>query len=62
MFCDLVGSAALSDRLDPEDMWRVSNSYRVCMGEIIDRHHGMIARDVSHERAHLFWLSARARR
>ena len=23
MFCDLVGSAALSARLDPEDMWRV---------------------------------------
>jgi class 3 adenylate cyclase len=23
MFCDLVGSTALSTRLDPEDMWRV---------------------------------------
>ena len=32
-----------SDRLDPEDMWRATGSYRVCMGEIIDRHHGMIA-------------------
>ena len=48
MFCDLVGSAAHSDRLDPEDMWRATGSYRVCMGEIIDRHHGMIARDISH--------------
>jgi class 3 adenylate cyclase len=48
MFCDLVGSAGLSERLDPEDMWRVIGSYRVCMGEIIDRHHGMIARDMSH--------------
>ncbi|MGB7828680.1 MAG: adenylate/guanylate cyclase domain-containing protein, partial [Pseudolabrys sp.] len=48
MFCDLVGSAAHSDRLDPEDMWRATGSYRVCMGEIIDRHHGMIARDMSH--------------
>src|SRR5262245_27859576 len=48
MFCDLVGSVALSDRLDPEDMWRLTGSYRVCMGEIIDRHHGMIARDTSH--------------
>ena len=48
MFCDLVGSAALSDRLDPEDMWRATGSYRVCMGEIIDRHHGMIGRDISH--------------
>ena len=49
MFCDVVGLAALSDRLDPEDMWRVSDSYRVCMSKIIDRHHGMIARDVSHD-------------
>ncbi|MGC1883141.1 MAG: adenylate/guanylate cyclase domain-containing protein, partial [Pseudolabrys sp.] len=47
MFCDLVGSAALSDRLDAEDMWRVSDPYRVCWGEIIDRHHGVIARDMS---------------
>src|SRR5262245_65986266 len=23
MFCDLVGSTALSSRLDPEDMWEV---------------------------------------
>ena len=46
MFCDVVGLAALSDRLDPEDMWRVSDSYRVCMSKIIDRHHGMIARDI----------------
>src|SRR6476661_7838984 len=49
MFCDVVGLAALSDRLDPEDMWRVSDSYRACMSKIIDRHHGMIARDVSHD-------------
>src|SRR6185369_14337523 len=49
MFCDVVGLAALSDRLDPEDMWRVSDSYRVCMSKIIDQHHGMIARDVSHD-------------
>src|SRR5262245_51755591 len=48
MFCDLVGSAALSDRLDPEVMWRATGSYRVCMGEIIDQHHGMIGRDMSH--------------
>jgi class 3 adenylate cyclase len=48
MFCDLVGSAGLSERLDPEDMWRVIGSYRACISEIIDRHHGMIARDMSH--------------
>src|SRR6185312_13899849 len=42
MFCDVVGLAALSDRLDPEDMWRVSDSYRVCMSKIIDQHHGTV--------------------
>src|SRR5262245_3565953 len=31
MFCDLVGSAALSARLDPEDMWRVMASYHACI-------------------------------
>src|SRR5262249_54275676 len=30
MFCDLVGSAALSARLDPEDMWGVIASYHAC--------------------------------
>src|SRR6516162_1365352 len=33
MFCDLVGSAALSARLDPEDVWAVTESYHACIGE-----------------------------
>ena len=44
MFCDLVGSTALSGQLDPEDMWCVIASYHACIGEIIGRHQGMIAR------------------
>src|SRR5262249_6187258 len=44
MFCDLVGSAALSARLDPEDMWRVTASYHACISEIITRYHGKVAR------------------
>src|SRR5262245_55592986 len=44
MFCDLVGSTALSARLDPEDMWRVISSYHACIGEVIGRYHGKIAR------------------
>jgi class 3 adenylate cyclase/tetratricopeptide (TPR) repeat protein len=44
MFCDLVGSTALMARLDPEDMWRVIASYHACIGEVIGRYHGMIAR------------------
>ncbi len=44
MFCDLVGSTALSARLDPEDMWGVIASYHACIAEVVGRHHGMIAR------------------
>src|SRR5215211_1286453 len=44
MFCDLVGSTALSARLDPEEMWQVIASYHACIGEVIGRYQGMIAR------------------
>jgi predicted ATPase/class 3 adenylate cyclase len=44
LFCDLVGSTALSARLDPEDMRQVIASYHVCIGAVIGRYQGMIAR------------------
>src|SRR6516164_3109263 len=44
MFCDLVGSTALSARLDPEEMWAVIASYQACIGEVIGRYQGTIAR------------------
>ena len=44
MFCDLVGSTALSACLDPEDMRAVIASYLSCLTEVITRHKGMIAR------------------
>jgi predicted ATPase/class 3 adenylate cyclase len=44
MFCDLVGATALSGRLDPEDMWEVFAPYRGCIGEVIGRYQGTIAR------------------
>jgi predicted ATPase/class 3 adenylate cyclase len=44
MFCDLVGSTALSERSDPEDMWGVIASYHACIGEVIGRYQGVIAR------------------
>ena len=37
MFCDLVGSTALSVRLDPEDMRAEIASYHVCIGAVIGR-------------------------
>jgi class 3 adenylate cyclase len=43
VFCDLVGSAALSTHLDPEDMWRVVASYQGAIGAVIGRYQGMIA-------------------
>ena len=44
MFCELIGSDTLSAQLDPEDMWGVIASYHACVGEVVGRHHGMIAR------------------
>jgi class 3 adenylate cyclase/predicted ATPase len=44
MFCDLVGPTALSTRLDAEDMWRVVASYQACIGDVIGRYEGVVAR------------------
>jgi class 3 adenylate cyclase/tetratricopeptide (TPR) repeat protein len=44
MFCDLVGSTALSARLDPEDMRALIGEYHSCITEVISRYQGIIAR------------------
>ena len=44
MFCDLVGSTALSARLDPEDMWEVLRAYRAACARIIASYDGVVAR------------------
>ena len=44
MFCDLVGSSALSARLDPEDLRAVIGAYLACIAEIITQNEGVIAR------------------
>src|SRR6476659_1166829 len=46
MFCDLVGSTALSERLDPEDMWEVIRAYRAACARVIATYDGIIARFV----------------
>jgi class 3 adenylate cyclase len=43
MFCDLVGSTALSTRLDPEDLREVIAAYQHAVAEIITRFDGSIA-------------------
>ena len=44
MFCDLVGSTALSARLDPEDMRDVIGAYHRCCEELLARNGGFIAK------------------
>ena len=42
LFCDLAGSAALSERLDVDDMGKVMTSYHECVAGIIARHGGFV--------------------
>ena len=44
MFCDLVGSTALSARLDPEDLREVISAYQICVTETVQRFNGTVAR------------------
>ena len=44
MFCDLVGSTALSHQLDPEDLLDVIRSYRKRASEVVARYEGFVAR------------------
>jgi predicted ATPase/class 3 adenylate cyclase len=44
MFCDLVGSTGLSAHVDPEDLREIIGAYHSCIGDVIDRHNGTIAR------------------
>src|SRR5438477_9009747 len=44
LFCDLVGSTALSARLDPEDFSAIIAGYRRCISETVDFFDGFVAR------------------
>ena len=44
MFCDLVGSTALSARLDPEDMRRVIRAYQEASSGVVARYDGFVAK------------------
>jgi class 3 adenylate cyclase/predicted ATPase len=44
MFCDLVGSTALSARLDPEDMREIIGAYHRCCAEQIIKAGGFVAK------------------
>src|SRR4051794_2180896 len=46
MFCDLIGSTALSARLDPEDLREVIRTYQARVAATIQQFNGFIARYV----------------
>jgi class 3 adenylate cyclase len=42
VFCDLAGSTALGERLDPESLQRVLGQYFERMREVLERHQGTV--------------------
>jgi class 3 adenylate cyclase len=44
MFSDLVGSTALSARMDPEDLREVISAYQTCVAETVRRFDGFVAK------------------
>jgi class 3 adenylate cyclase len=44
LFSDLVGSTALSARMDPEDLREVIAAYQKCVAEIVQRFGGYVAK------------------
>ena len=44
MFCDLVGSTALSSRLDPEDLREVIAAYHRAVADVVGRFDGFVAK------------------
>jgi class 3 adenylate cyclase/tetratricopeptide (TPR) repeat protein len=43
MFCDMVGSTALSERLDPEDLRTLMQAYQQAAGAVVERYEGHVA-------------------
>jgi class 3 adenylate cyclase len=58
MFADLVGSTALSVRLDPEDMREILAAYHQTVAAAVARFEGYIARFMGDGGARLFRLAA----
>src|SRR5271156_2606231 len=49
MFSDLVGSTALSSRMDPEDLREVISAYQKCVAETVQRFAGFVAKYMGDE-------------
>jgi class 3 adenylate cyclase len=61
MFSDLVGSTALSARMDPKDLREVISAYQKCAAQMVERFGGFVAKYVRGRRSNLFRLSASTR-
>jgi len=57
MLCDLVGSAALSTRVDPEDLREVIGAYRRCVVDTVARFAGFVDEHIGDGVSVLFRLS-----
>ena len=44
MFSDLVGSTALSARMDPEDLRELISAYQTCVAATVQRFGGFVAK------------------
>ena len=44
MFSDLVGSMALSARMDPEDLREIISTYQKCVASVVQRFGGFVAK------------------
>jgi class 3 adenylate cyclase/predicted ATPase len=44
LFSDLVGSTALSTRMDPEDLREVISAYQTCVADVVSRFGGFVAK------------------
>jgi class 3 adenylate cyclase len=44
MFSDLVGSTALSARMDPEDLREIISAYQKCVADTMQRFGGFVAK------------------
>ena len=60
MFSDLVGSTALSARMDPEDLREVISAYQKCVAETVRRFDGFVAKYMGDGVLDLFRLSTGA--
>ena len=61
MFSDLVGSTALSARMDPEDLREVISAYQKCVAETVQRFGGFVAKYMGDGVLIYFWYPASSR-